>query len=66
MSERDPYQVAKSIEDVEAAMRQIGYVHYNPVMSLATTCLPVSMDVKITDKGLVDVINGKIISIFNN
>ena len=66
MSERDPYEVAKSIEDVEAAMRQIGYVHYNPVMSLATTCLPVSMDVKITDKGLVDVINGKIISIFND
>ncbi|MBP0980113.1 MAG: adenosine deaminase, partial [Oscillospiraceae bacterium] len=66
MSERDPYEVAKSIEDVEAAMCQIGYVHYNPVMSLATTCLPVSMDVKITDKGLVDVINGKIISIFND
>ena len=66
MSERDPYEVAKSIEDVEAAMRSIGYVHYNPVMSLATTCLPVSMDVKITDKGLVDVINGKIIPIFNN
>lgn len=66
MSERDPYEVAKSIEDVEAAMRAIGYVHYNPVMSLATTCLPVSMDVKITDKGLVDVINGKIISIFND
>ena len=66
MSERDPYQVAKSIEDVEAAMRRIGYVHYNPVMSLATTCLPVSMDVKITDRGLVDVINGKIISIFND
>jgi len=65
MSERDPYEVAKSIEDVEAAMREIGYVHYNPVMSLATTCLPVSMDVKITDKGLVDVINGKIIDIFN-
>ena len=66
MSDRDPYEVAKSIEDVEAAMRAIGYVHYNPVMSLATTCLPVSMDVKITDKGLVDVINGKIISIFND
>ncbi len=65
MSEKDPYEVAQAVQDVEKAMRDIGYVHYNPVMSLATTCLPVSMDIKITDKGLVDVINGKIIDIFN-
>ncbi|MBQ3008885.1 MAG: adenine deaminase, partial [Oscillospiraceae bacterium] len=45
MSERDPYAVAGDILNVEKAMRDIGYVHYNPVMSLATTCLPVSMDV---------------------
>lgn len=64
MSERDPYAVAGDILNVEKAMRDIGYVHYNPVMSLATTCLPVSMDVKITDKGLVDVINNKILDIF--
>ncbi len=65
MSERDPYVVANDVQSVEKAMRDIGYVHDNPVMSLATTCLPVSMDVKITDKGFVDVINGKIIDIFN-
>lgn len=66
MSERNPYTVAKDVQEVESAMRDIGYIHYNPVMSLATTCLPVSMDVKITDKGLVDVINGKFIDIFEN
>ncbi|MEG1781971.1 MAG: adenine deaminase C-terminal domain-containing protein, partial [Oscillospiraceae bacterium] len=65
MSEENPYVVAKSVEEVENAMRQLGYFHYNPVMSFATTCLPVSMDVKITDKGLVDVVNGRIMPIFN-
>ncbi len=64
MSERNPYEIANDVQSVEQAMRDIGYVHYNPIMSLATTCLPVSMDVKITDKGLVDVINGKFIDIF--
>ena len=64
MSERNPHEVAKDVQEVEKAMRDIGYNHYNPIMSLATTCLPVSMDVKITDKGLVDVINGKFIDIF--
>ena len=64
MSEKDPYDTAAEIQAVEQAMRNIGYVHYNPVMSLATTCLPVSMDVKITDKGLVDVINGRLADIF--
>lgn len=66
MSERNPHEVAKDVQEVEKAMRDIGYNHYNPIMSLATTCLPVSMDVKITDKGLVDVINGKFIDIFEN
>ena len=65
MSEENPYTVAQNIEDVEAAMRSLGYVHYNPVMSLATTCLPVSMDVKITDMGLVDVTKGEILPLFN-
>ncbi len=65
ISERNPYTVARDIQAVEKAMRDIGYVHSNPVMSIATTCLPVSMDVKVTDMGLVDVIAGKIIDIFN-
>ncbi len=65
ISERNPYTVAADIQAVEKAMKDIGYVHSNPVMSIATTCLPVSMDIKVTDKGLVDVIAGKIIDIFN-
>ncbi len=65
ISEGNPYDVAAAIQAVEKAMRDTGYVHDNPVMSIATTCLPVSMDVKVTDMGLVDVIAGKIIDIFN-
>lgn len=63
MSEENPHEVAGKIQRVEQAMRDMGYNHYNPIMSLATTCLPVSMDVKITDKGLVDTAGGCFIPI---
>lgn len=32
---------------------QLGYVHHNAVMSFATLSLPVSPEVKLTDKGLL-------------
>ncbi len=66
MSEKDPFELSQDVENVENAMRRIGYVHYNPIMSLATTCLPVSRDVKITDKGLVDVAKGEFIDLFED
>lgn len=65
ISEKDPYTVARDIQAVEKAMRGMGYNHINPVMSIATTCLPVSMDIKVTDKGLIDVIKGEFIDLFN-
>lgn len=64
ISERNPYDVANDIENVEKAMKEIGYNHYDPIMSFATTCLPVSMEYKLTDIGLVDVPNGRFVPIF--
>ena len=63
ISEATPFDVAKDAESVEAAMRNIGYRHKDPMMSLSTLCLPVSMEIKLTDKGLIDVKNSKFIDI---
>ena len=43
-----------------------GYVHNNPIMSVATLGLPVSPALKLTDKGLVDVKKGEIVPLIVN
>lgn len=40
---------------VRKSLTDLGYVHNNPIMSVATLGLPVSPALKLTDKGLVDV-----------
>ena len=64
MSDRDPISVAKDLTEVEETMRELGYDHYDPIMSFATTCLPVSMFYKATDKGLVDVLHSEFVPLF--
>jgi adenine deaminase len=41
------------VESVQGALRNLGIQHPNPIMSLCTLTLPVSPELKITDKGLV-------------
>jgi adenine deaminase len=53
--------VGKKVAALRRAMRQLGYVHYNPIMSFCTNSLAVSPALKITDFGLVDVNQGKIV-----
>lgn len=48
---------------VRNALVKQGYKHYNPIMSLSTITLPVSLKLKLTDKGLVDVASGTIVSL---
>ncbi len=51
-----PYEVlAAEIRAVRAAMRGLGYVHANEIMSFSTLPLLVSPRLKISDKGLIDV-----------
>ena len=45
-------------------MIELGYKHYNPIMYLCTLGLPVSPALKITDMGLIDVVKGQIISLY--
>jgi adenine deaminase len=57
-----PFEEAGSaVAQLRSAMKQLGYVHYNPIMSLCTHSLAVSPALKITDFGLIDVNKGKVV-----
>ena len=63
LSDRPLPVLAAEIADVRHALTENGYRHDNAIMSFATLALPVSPDVKLTDKGIVDVRRGKIVSL---
>ena len=61
LSETYLADTAKDLGAVRRSLEELGYVHYNPIMSFGTLGLPVSPALKITDKGLVDVKESKIV-----
>lgn len=63
LSEKSVKELGKEIEILRKNMKELGYKHYNPIMSLCTLSLPVSPELKITDKGLIDVTEGKVVSL---
>lgn len=63
LSEKTVQELGKEVEILRKKMSQLGYKHYNPIMSLCTLSLPVSPALKITDKGLIDVNQGKIVNL---
>lgn len=63
LSEKTVQELRKEVEILREKMSQLGYKHYNPIMSLCTLSLPVSPALKITDKGLIDVNQGKIVNL---
>ncbi len=64
LSAKDMDTIGRELAAVTAAMRQLGYRHVNPVMSLSTNSLPVSPLLKITDRGLIRLDQRKIVNIF--
>ena len=64
LSEAPLQELAAQVGAVKQAMRQLGYRHGNPVMSLSTLSLPVSQALKITDKGLINVDEQRIVPLF--
>jgi adenine deaminase len=56
--------LADKISKIREAMIELGYEHYNPIMSLSTNTLPVSPALKLTDKGLIDVEKMEVVSLF--
>lgn len=55
LSDAGAPEVAAQAAAVRAAMADIGYRHYNPFMSVSTLALLVSLERKLSDRGLVDV-----------
>ena len=61
LSDRPLPVLGAQIADVRRALTENGYRHDNAIMSFATLALPVSPDLKLTDKGIVDVRRGEIV-----
>ncbi|GAA4719849.1 adenine deaminase [Brevibacillus fulvus] len=61
LTEEPLAETAKDVEALRQAMEDLGYRHYNPIMSVSTLSLPVSPALKITDLGLIDVNQGKVV-----
>lgn len=53
--------LGEEMKTVQNALKQLGYRHGNIIMSISTLSLPVSPDLKLTDKGLIDVNQQKIV-----
>lgn len=62
LTEEPLHTFAPKVQKVRAALKHLGYNHYNPFMSLSTLSLPVSPALKLTDQGLIDVQKGCIVS----
>ena len=56
--------LAEKLKGVRQALRVLGYQHHNEIMSLSTLTLPVSPTLKISDCGLINVIEQEIVSLF--
>ncbi|MGZ3692869.1 MAG: adenine deaminase [Bdellovibrionota bacterium] len=63
MSNESPKKIEKSLLDLQAASRSIGCELPEPFLQLAFLSLPVIPSLKLTDKGLVDVDQFKVIDV---
>ena len=61
LSDNSVEEIGSRLCRIRASLTQLGYHHPNPIMSLGTLGLPVSPALKLTDRGLVDVKNSKLV-----
>lgn len=66
LSEEPMDIVSRQVQHLTDALKSLGYEHYNVIMSLSTLSLPVSPALKITDHGLINVNEGKIVPLIMN
>ncbi len=64
LSEEPIKAISHNLKHVREELIAQGYCHYNPIMSLCTLTLPVSPALKLTDKGLINVKDGKVVSLW--
>lgn len=63
LSEEPMAIIGEKVGQIKSAMMELGYHHYNPIMSLSTLSLPVSQALKITDQGLINVNAQQLVSL---
>ena len=63
VNDGDIEELSKDIKSIRKAMNNLGYEHINEIMSFSTLSLPVSPEIKITDKGMLDTKTQQFISI---
>ncbi len=56
--------LGSKLKNVRESLQKLGYKHHNEIMSFSTLSLPVSPNLKITDKGLINVKKQEIVSLF--
>jgi adenine deaminase len=61
ISESPMDELTTDVKAIQESLSKLGIKHPNPIMSLCTLTLPVSPKLKITDKGLIDVTQSKIV-----
>lgn len=64
MSEKSAYEVEAELEELLQATRTLGCVLEEPFMALSFLALPVIPELKLTDKGLVDVTEFRFVNLF--
>lgn len=55
LSDKPINQLSEEMKGVTEALQHLGYKHSNVIMSISTLSLPVSQELKLTDKGLIRV-----------
>ena len=66
LSDSPMEKLSKEVIEIQANLKLLGIDHINPIMSLCTLTLPVSPQLKITDKGIIDTIKSEIVPLFIN
>ncbi|MCJ7814110.1 MAG: amidohydrolase family protein, partial [Candidatus Atribacteria bacterium] len=66
MSDRPLLEVKENLDSIYKTAKNLGVTVDNPFMSIAFLSLEVAPNIKITNKGLVDVNNSKIVDLFLN
>ncbi|MDR7421497.1 MAG: adenine deaminase C-terminal domain-containing protein, partial [Armatimonadota bacterium] len=56
--------VGPRVAAFRAALETLGFVHRSPIMTLGVLTLAVSPELKLTDRGLVDVNRGRLVDLF--
>ncbi len=64
MSTRPLVEVRKGLDRLIESTRELGVTLHDPFMTLSFLALPVIPELKITDKGLIDVIQFKPVTLF--